>query len=306
MNNLLLRFLGLFLVAIALMGFLICCAGIFGVWRFKGVAEGETLALLDLASETVDSAVQGLTSTQVSLEAALESIKNLDASLKIVNVTMENSTHFFDTTYQLTSDTFPNTIRTTQKAIQAAAQSAKLVDDTLGIIAAIPLVGSGYKPDMPLSKALLEISASLDSLPGTIEGINDDILQIKGNMVDLETQIEDASGQTEQIKNSLTETNAVILKVNDLAKRLQPRLSNLRIYVPRWLNYLTWGLTIFLVWFALAQIGMIVQGMRLILEQPGLTRDEVAKPAGGHIRGAALEETKGDFSTQTGRESGEQ
>ena len=305
MKKLLLRFLGLFLVAIALMGIVICCVGIFGVWRFKSVAEGETLALMDLVSETMESAVQGLSSTQVSLEAALESINNLDASLKILNETMENSTHFFDTTNKLTSDTLPNTIRTTQKAIQAASQSAKLVDDTLSIIAAIPLVGSGYKPDTPLSKALLEISTSLDSLPGTIEGVNDDIVEIKGNMVDLQAQIKNASGQTEQIKNSLTETNSVILKVNDLAKRLQPRFSNLRIYIPRWLNYLTWGLTIFLVWFALAQIGMIVQGMRLILEQPGQPPITTAQSAGGSSRVSTPKETKGEFSSQAGQQSGE-
>lgn len=305
MKNILLRFLGIFLVAVALAGVLLCCVGIYGVWRFKGVAESETLALLDLASQTVDSAVEGLSSTQVSLEAALESINSLDASLKIVDVTMENSTHFFDTTSQLTSDILPNTIRSTQKAIQTAAQSAKLVDDTLAIIAAIPLVGSGYKPDTPLSDALLEISTSLDALPGTIEGINDDVLEIKGNMVDLEAQIKNASGQTEQIKNSLGETKSVIVKVNDLAKQIQPRLTNLRTYIPRWLNYLVWGLTIFFVWIAIAQIGIIVQGLGLILEQSGQTLLAADKPAKGQSRASAPEETKGDFSSTAGRESGE-
>lgn len=267
MKNLLLRFMGLFLMAIALVGILICCTGIFGIWKFKSGAETESIEILDLVSETLDSASQGINNTQTVLDAADVSMTSLDASLAVIDVTMTNSTHFFETTYTLTSDTLPNTIRSTQKAIQAAAQSAKIVDDTLSIVAAIPLIGSGYKPDIPLNEALQEISVSLEPLPGTIEGIKDDVEQIKDNMLEIQAHLEDAKGQTERIKTSLAQAKDVLDKLNDLIRRLKPRISTLRQQVTRGFNIIVWGLTVFLVWFALAQMGLIIQGLQLILAE---------------------------------------
>lgn len=265
MKNIFGRVLGSVLIVIAIAGMILCCVGILGVWRFRSTVEGEALAILALANETAKSAVSGLASTQTSLDAAAESISNLDVSLEAVGVTIDDSTHFFDTAAVLTSDTFPNTIRTTQKAIQAAAQSAKLVDDTLSVIASIPLIGSDYTPDQSLSDSLGEISTSLDKLPNTIEGLNDDVVQIKGNLVDLESHVEETRVQIERIKSSLSEANDVIVSINDTTKKLQPKLANFGEQIPRWFSYLAWGLTIFLVWFALAQLGLIVQGLSLIL-----------------------------------------
>ncbi len=264
MKNLIFRFMGFFLMIIALLGILICSVGIFGIWKVKSSVETEVVSIFDLLSETVDSAAQGMNNIKTSLEAADVSMTTLDSSLSVIDVTITNSTHFFDTTYSLTSDTLPTTIRTTQKAIQAAAQSAKIVDDTLSIIAAIPLIGSGYKPDVPLNKALQEISVSLDTLPGTIESMKDDVLQIKDSMLKMQSHLEDAKAQTERIKTSLAQTKDVLEKLNELTRRLQPRISALRQQVPRAFNGLAWGLTIFLVWFALAQTALIIQGLQLI------------------------------------------
>jgi len=264
MNIFLKRLLGLLLLIIALGGVGLCILTGIIVFQSKNMLLNRSISSLDLLLKTIQTTSEGLDLASQALDNAIESVDNLDSSLQTVGATIDNSTHFMDTAATLSGKTLPETIDTTRKAIDSASQSAKLIDDTLSIIAAIPFVGGQYNPETPMSKALSEVSISLSDLPGTFIGIEDDFVEIKKDMLDLETKLTEAHTQLEKIHTSLLTAKEVVKKYKDMLTELQPRFTEMKAGLPGWLNMAVYGILIFICWFALSQLGLIVQGVTLL------------------------------------------
>jgi len=265
MKTILFRILGFLLVIIALAGVLFCALGVLTVWRTKDTATKEILSNVDFLVEALDAGEQGIVSVSASLDTAATSIDNLDKSIQTARSTLESTEHFFDTAAELTGKTLPDVLTSVQKSFESASQSAQIVDDTLNVVAALPLIGAKYTPEVPLSEALKKVATELSPLPGTFEGMQDDVVQVKGDMGLFQAQLDDAHKDIAQIQGSVSSAKEVTVKYQQMINDISERLKALRDKTPRGLNLLAWGLSIFLAWFGLSQLGLFVQGINLML-----------------------------------------
>lgn len=269
MKTFLKRVIGLLLLILAFIGIIMCVVGGIFVFQVKIRILDRSSASLSLVLKALDTTEEGLGLAMQAVESASDSVSNLQDSLETAGSTLNNSTHFFDTATTLSGKTFPETITATREALDSAAASAKLVDDTLSFIAAIPLIGKQYNPDKPMSQALTDVSISLSNLPDTFKGVEDDFVEIKQNMEDLQSQLSKAQTQLDSMKSSLTTAKEVITKYQEMLKELKPFLKEMGEFLPKWLNRAIYGLILFLGWFALSQLGLIVQGIQLIITHGG-------------------------------------
>ena len=258
------RAIGVILLTLAFIGIGMCIVGAFFVIRAKLVLIDRSVSALSLVLKTIDVTEEGLVSASQATDSAIESVNNLEGSIKTTSSTLNNSIHFLDTAAILSGKTFPDTITATREALDSAAKSAKLVDDTLSFIATIPLVGKQYNPEKPMSQALTEVSISLSNLPDTFKGVEDDFIEIKQNMNEMQTQLTQAQTQMEKIRGSLDTAKKVISKYQDMLKELKPYFLDMKELLPKWLNGLVVGMLVFFGWFALSQLGLIVQGVILL------------------------------------------
>lgn len=264
MKILLKRAIGLILLLLAFMGIGMCIAGSFFVIRAKLLIIDRSVSALSLVLKTIDVTEEGLISASQATDSAIESMNNLEDSLKTTNSTLNNSLHFFDTAIILSGKTLPDTITATREALDSAATSARLIDDTLSLIAAIPLIGKQYNLEKPMSQALTEVSISLSNLPDTFKGVEDDFVEIKQNMSEMQTQLTKAQTQMEKIHDSLDTAKKVISQYHEMLLELKPYFRDMKELLPKWLNGLVVGMLIFFGWFALSQLGLIVQGVILL------------------------------------------
>ena len=67
-----------------------------------------------------------------------------------------------------------------------------------------------------------------------------------------------------EIESSVTDFSSVIDQYLDLIDALVLQLDNLETNFPTYWNFLATGITIFLVWMAIAQLGLLTQGLELV------------------------------------------
>jgi len=261
------RFLGVVLILAALAGVLLSAVAIFITWQVKNPIITEIRSYLDLSLSALDTTRDGVATVSQSLDTAEKSIANIDGTVQNVSATLSNSTHFVDTAANLFGTILPDTIVSTQEAINSASVSAKMMDDTLTSLKNVPLLGSffdAYQPKVPLNKALFNISVKLTDLPTAFKGMQDDFQQIKGEMDDVRKRLDDTHTQISQIQDSLKKAKEVVIKYQSLEESLRPRLTKLRDSLPRAVTALVLAITAFFAWLAFSQLGLLLQGLNLI------------------------------------------
>jgi hypothetical protein len=67
-----------------------------------------------------------------------------------------------------------------------------------------------------------------------------------------------------EIESSVSEFSDVLDQYLDLLDDLVLQLENLEMNFPTYWNWLATGITIFLVWMAIAQLGLLTQGLELL------------------------------------------
>jgi hypothetical protein len=240
------RLFGILMILVALTGVAMSVGGIVFVLRVKDTVKNEAVTDLDLVLHAMDSVSDGVNTTSASLDTTISAIDNIYGTVQNADATLENSTHFLDTSAHLFGDILPDTIVSAQTAIGSASISAKMVDDTLGIITNIPIIGEKYKPDVPLSKALNNISVAIDKLPTDFKGMEDDFVEIKGDMADFSKRLKNSQEQLSNIKGSIKQAKEVITKIQGTISELKTKGTVLKEKLPLLIKTVTWGSIVFL------------------------------------------------------------
>jgi len=259
------KVIGVGLVVIAFAGILFSLAGIGLVWRFKNPLTDQALAKVGTFIYIVDTTTQGLELVSQALKTAEESTTTLETAMQVMSSTIQDSAHRFDTAAKLSGEDLPDTIIALQKAMRSAQTSAKLVDDTIKLLSALPFFpAEKYNPDVPLSVSLGEMADSLNEMPEMFHGITDDLQDADKKLGNVQTQTANIGDQIKHIKESVVAGQGVVAKYQVVLGELRPSLSSLQTKLPRWITLGTWGITAILAWLGFAQIGLLLQGLTLL------------------------------------------
>jgi len=261
----LLRASGYALITAAVLGLILSLAGLV----FLAVSFPRLSANL---TGTLSGVSKALTITRDSLDIADTALLDADTALESLTATLDGVT----TTLEASDDTFsslstllgtdlPETIQATQASLDSAQVSAKNIDGVLTSLSKIPLLGRiVYNPEVPLNETIGGISDSLDAIPASLTSAKRGIDTVRTNLDDITIHLETISASTDQITASTGEARQVIDDYQTLLDSLQIRIADMQSQLPGQVELAGWIAVIFLLWLALAQLGLLTQGLDLL------------------------------------------
>jgi len=270
MRSLFRRIIGILLVIAAIGGLIFSVVGIAGVWRYKATAAESLATSIQILSSTLETTTAGLEVTQESLQGAVASLSALQGTLQTVAKTIQSTEPVIEEISTMMEEDLPNAITATQTSLQAAQSSAAVIDGVLMTISGIPFVGSSvnYNPEVPLADALGQVSESMEDLPNSFAEMEGSLSDTSHNLQILQVDFALMVDAVRQIEAAVAQYETVIDGYQTSVAQVQDQLDLLAKNIPAIVNTLSWGLTIFLVWMAIAQIGLFTQGMERLASRP--------------------------------------
>lgn len=232
LNN---RNLGQILISIALIGMIFSFFGIITTWYYKPKIEETMLGVLDSLEQTLSNSRNGLIVINDTMTVATENIEMITVLLENATNTLDNIAVSLTSSADLIGGDLRETIIDTQIALTSAAQSAGIIDNTLRLIASIPILGADYRPEVPLSTSLANVSESLMNVPEKFLEINQFIKETEGGLGELQTDISVFSAEIQSFEDSLTETQTLIAEYDLIFETMQEQFLGMRKQIPTFL-----------------------------------------------------------------------
>jgi hypothetical protein len=265
MRQSLARIAGLALVAGALLGLLLSLAGLVGLAViFPQAQQAATRELVSL-DQALATTGDGLLLASVSLGEAEVAISSLRTTILSSGQAITDTLPTLATITTLTEADFPRTVRSIQAALASARETAAVADSVLGAISGLPFIGSAiYNPEVPLNVAIGEVSASLDPLPASLGEVAQGLRVADTNLRQIGSDLDQLAEEVSAIGTSMSATGQVLTSYQSIINDLRSRLDQLRAALPIWIGLGGLGLFLLLIWFAIAQISLLMQGLALL------------------------------------------
>jgi peptidoglycan hydrolase CwlO-like protein len=255
------RALGLIFVIIASAGLLFSFSGILSTWFMRPRilnSLDEFVNTFDSILNTTDQSLLILDSTiensQNNLNTIYSTLNNLDGSIESISESLQLSS-------SLIGDDLRLTIIETQIALSSASSSAKLIDDTLSIIAAIPLLGARYQPDVPLNISLANVAGSMSDIPVALETIELSLDKTSGGITNLKDDLLDLGEDILYLSGNLTDAQENISEYQKTIEQLQIQTNQVRTQsrgIALFISVIFSGL---FFWLGVAQVNILLQGL---------------------------------------------
>lgn len=262
------KIIGIALVIAAIGGLIFSISGLILIWRVEANLTAGLQNGVELLIQTLKTTSEGLNVTQQALKGSVDTISSLQSTVETTAITIKSTVPLVEEISRLMEQDLPNTILAVQQSLFTAQKSAKVIDGVLSALSGIPLVGRGigYDPEVPLSTALGEVAESLDGLPDSFASMQESLTETTDNLGRYEADLTMMAESIGQIESSVAQYKLVVEGYQNSLTQLQNSLAQLQANLPQIIRILTIGLTIFLVWMAIAQLGLFTQGIELILE----------------------------------------
>ena len=253
--------LGTLLFLIAILGIIFSIFGIAITWYFKPRVQNTIIAVVDSIDQILINTEDGFVVLDSALGSAIGNLNTISITLANLNTTIDSISDSLNSSADLIGGDLRTTIIDTQTALSSAAASAGLVDNTLRFIAAIPLLGADYRPEVPLSVSLEQVSESLDDIPDAFLDIEQYIRETEDGMVSLKADISVLASEIDDYEQDLLDAKLIITEYDLIIDDLREQLSNIRQHTSSFLIigsiFLTGGFFL----LGIAQINILQQGI---------------------------------------------
>jgi len=256
------RISGVLLILAAIGGLIFSLFSMYAVWTYKEpVTEGITSSI-ELLSSTLETTAEGLVISQKTLNTSVESIRLLQSTLKATSDAIGSSGPMLDSIATMMTEDLPSTIRATQSSLGAVEKSTKIIDTVFSALRILP--GITYNPEQPLHEAVVDVSESLNDIPESLAEMESSLTETKGDLEVIQSDLALLAENMSEIETSVEDYSAVFDQYLELIDELLDQLETLESNFPKYIYWLAVGSTIFLVWMAIAQLGLLTQGWELL------------------------------------------
>jgi len=262
MKKVLSRIIGVLLILAAIGGLIFSLVAMYTVWTIKEpVAEGIS-STGGILTSTLKTTSEGIELSKQALESSAQSIQALQSTLRATGSAIEATEPFLDSVGALMKDELPATISATQSSLDAVQKTAKIIDT---VLQALTIFNRGaYQPEQPLHEAIGDVSQSLNEIPASMRDMESSLTDSKESLDVIKEDLSIMADSIAEIESSVSEFSNVLDQYLDLLDDLVLQLENLEMNFPTYWNWLATGITIFLVWMAIAQLGLLTQGLELL------------------------------------------
>lgn len=259
------RIAGILLILTGITGIIIMAAGLYWTLFVLPETYQDIQRNVRLLNDTLDTTSEGLILAEDSLETSIASITTLETTVTATGRSIRDTTPMLETMVLLARDDLPATVASAQLSIEAAQDSAEIIDGVLSFLSGLPLVPRNlYNPPVPLHIALGQVSESMENIPESLETIEASLTTTGLNLVTIESDIYLIAADINEINASMVEARAVIYEYQILIDDLQIRTSNLENNLPDTFNMLTLLLTVIFIWAGISQIGFLLLGISIL------------------------------------------
>jgi chromosome segregation ATPase len=271
--------IGLLLIATAIAGLALSAVGIAAVWRVEKSMLTDLDRTLSLLDSTLQASADGLVVAGDSLNQSMISLGTLSDTIETTGTSIHDTIPLIETMAKVTTQELPETIASTQAALESAQTSARVVDATLTMITSIPLLRTTPYQANQLGDAMGDISTSLDPIPVSLLSMEDALASTQTNLGTVQQQFSTIAGDIEAIQASLSGAQGVIDQYQGVVAALQEQVTQARSSLESTLITITWAITILLIWLGLTQIGLLTQGLERTASPRREDRAAAAEPA---------------------------
>jgi methyl-accepting chemotaxis protein len=265
---------GVVLIIAGVAGLIFSIVGLVAVAQLERRVEATLTEQIKQVDEALVATSDGLITAGTLLTTAIDISGSVQETTAYAGKKLQDGLFVLDLTHELVEKQFPATIGSTQKALTSMATSAKLVDDILAALTAVPLLGMDrYSPEVPLSQGLTEVARSLDDMPRSLDKIEVELTSTQDKLKVVGENLTSTKDRLGQITTGLKDAQSVIARYQEVVTNVQGLSSSALRSLPGWLRALRWGLSLALIWFGIAQIVLLTQGWDLV------ARSRAATPA---------------------------
>ena len=259
------KIIGVALIIAAVFGLILSIGGIIGIWIVKDQLAANLVNTLDLIGTTVEATGSALVLADKALESAVTSVSALENTVQTLGRTVGNTTPIIDSISKIMTVDLPSTLQATRGALGSAQNSASSIESTLRLLTAIPLLPiEPYQPTVPLTDALEDLNDSLGPLTESFSSMDKSLASSRGNLTMLSAQVNIISRRVGEMETSLTEARQVISQYQTVTSTLTDQLEAVQQNIGNMMVMLAWIITIILIWLALTQIGLLMQGWEMV------------------------------------------
>jgi methyl-accepting chemotaxis protein len=265
MNSFFSRIVGVLMVIAAIFGLIFSGWGFVRIWTIKNQVVADILSTIELTHTTLEATSDGLFLAEQSLTQAKVDVISLKNTLEATGRAIRATNPIISSLSNLMANDLPDAIEATQMSLETAQSSARLIESFLRTLSSIPFLPiEPYDPQVPLQESLGEVSASLEGIPESLLEMDENLGQSQGNLILIQAEFNIMARHVEQINESLTNAETIVMEYQEVISELQERTSNLEDDIPQRINNLVWWLTFILIWLAITQIGLLLQGISLL------------------------------------------
>lgn len=260
MRKLIYKITGFSFSIAAILGIIASVVGIIFVWRLAPDLTNRLVYTTSYVQKALDSTDELLLVANMTLTQAQDNVALIADATREVAATLTQTSTITSTVADAVGDEFIGVVENTQTALSAFETSAKIVDDTLAIISAIPFIKTKYSKETPLSSSVTGISESLDGLPKTLRGLQDNLDSTARSFIVLNDSVTSLAKSVDEIETSLQDATEVVTLYQELVNEAQVNTARVIVKLPAWVRWAAVGLTLLLVWMIVIQAGLLMLG----------------------------------------------
>jgi methyl-accepting chemotaxis protein len=146
--------------------------------------------------------------------------------------------------------------------LETTSDGLLVVDDSLN--AATGTLSATAQTTETMAQTLVEISSLANGIVGIVNLIGGGIEAPEPQNTDLATDVQTMTANLNQVSSSLVEAQQVVDNYQLAVDNAITQLETIQQNGPTWITIAAVVLTIMLIWLAIAQVGLLLQGAELV------------------------------------------
>ena len=254
------RIAGLTLIILSILGMLFSLSGIVAIWILRPNIRDSASEVLVTVDQTLSTSQDAFRLSDEAITVLLLEFDTIQLSFDNFDTTMEGVSGSLNTSANLIGDDLKQTVIDTQTALESAASTSVLIDNTLDFLSKIPLLGVDYQPEVPLHISLAQVADNLEKFPTALETIEGGINKTTDGLGDLQENLTDLSDQIQTFGDDLEKAQVIIKKFDDSIEVIQTQVNTLEDRLGLVLSIISLFISGLLFWTGLSQLIVLNQG----------------------------------------------
>lgn len=261
------KFISVLLISGAIIGWLLVFASLVAIWGLRPRLTQAAVQQVAGLKASLELAIDGLRITHESLGAIAETMQSLEGGIDQAAQALDGATPFLNGLISVADQNLPGTLTGLRSSLEKAQAGAQRIDDALRKVTSLPLIGplltpDTYNPTTPLDQGLASLSQGLDRLDESFNSLSENLTATRDNLQDVQGEIEGISRRIGEIRANLQAAQGAIKQYQSAAQSALEFLNRWGDRLPQLIITLAIIFTILLLWIAITQLGLFLQGMQ--------------------------------------------